>query len=723
LHADIEWDDQGQPLSKSFGDVYFSKANGLEETRHVFLQHNQLTERWKNLSENNFFVIGETGFGSGLNFLAAWDLWLKTAPASAQLHFVSVEKFPLHKNDLQKALALWPELEFLSAQLIAAYPCFVGKVETKTPSRPPPSQGEEQSPPLETTEGIQEVEQRRERLPRGGLGWGHAFYRLSFMQGRIKLTLIIDDAAEGFTKLLASTHPLFMRAGFKINAWFLDGFAPAKNPQMWSDELFSAIANLSELQTTVATFSAAALVKNGLKNAGFSIEKVAGFGRKREMVKGQFAVEPEIPEAKQFEFKGSFSPYPIPWTISDSQTEYPEKTATIIGGGISGCHTARALAERGWQVTLIERHHDLAQEASGNPQGAVYAKLSMLDEAQAAFNLHALQFALHYYANLWPEIGEQSGLLQLAYDAAETKLHQDLLNRFSLADDLVQFVSAEQASQIAGVELEYGGLYFPKSGWINPKKLCQLLTNHSNINIKYESQAIELNIISDSWEVSTKEGLEIKSNIVVLANSRDAANFEFTNHLPFNSIRGQVTYLPQPENLQLKTVVCTEGYISPAEDGQFCIGATFNLRDSDPSPKTEDHQTNFNNLKQHLPRLADYWRDIEIEKLNGRVAFRASLPDYLPAVGQAPNKEKIQQNFAPLSVNARAGITQPGNYHQGLFVNLAQGSRGLTYTPLCAELLASIINKEPLPTSQQLANALNPARFLIRGIVKRKGNS
>ena len=717
MHASIEWDDQGQPISKSFGDVYFSKANGLEETRHVFLQHNQLTERWKKLSENSFFVIGETGFGSGLNFLAAWDLWLKTAPSSAQLHFVSVEKFPLHKHDLQKALALWPELEFLSSQLIDAYPCFVGK--DPLPASPLPGGRAVPSPGNDCMDAGGRTMSGTVVEGRVRVGSG-SFHRLSFMQGRIKLTLIIDDAVEGFTKLLASTHPLFMRTGFKMDAWFLDGFAPAKNPQMWSDELFSAIANLSHLQTTIATFSAAALVKNGLKKVGFAIEKVAGFGRKREIVKGQFAIEPVAPDVKQFEFKGSFSPYPIPWTISDNQTEYTEKTATIIGGGISGCHTARALAERGWQVTLIERHHALAQEASGNPQGAVYAKLSMLDEAQAAFNLHALQFALHYYADLWPEIGQQSGLLQLAYNDAETKLHQHLLKRFAKADALVQFVSAEQASEIAGVNLQYGGLYFPTSGWINPKNLCKLLTNHPNINIRYASQAIELNRLDDSWQVGTENNFQIESNIVILANSRDAANFDLTRHLPFNSIRGQVTYLPQPEILQLKTVICTEGYISPAENGQFCIGATFNLRDHNPNTTSKDHQTNFNSFKQHLPALANYWQEIEIEKLTGRVAFRASLPDYLPAVGQAPNKEKIQQNFAKLSVNARAGITQPGNYHPGLYLNLAQGSRGLAYTPLCAELLASIINKEPLPISQQLANALNPARFLIRDIIKRK---
>jgi tRNA 5-methylaminomethyl-2-thiouridine biosynthesis bifunctional protein len=171
------------------------------------------------------------------------------------------------------------------------------------------------------------------------------------MQGRIKLTLIIDDAAEGFTKLLASSHPLFMRAGFKVDAWFLDGFAPAKNPEMWSDALFSVLANLSHWDTTATTFSAAALVKNGLKNAGFSVEKVAGFGRKREMVKAKFTAELLTPDTTQYEFKGSFSPYPIPWTISDSPSEFQEKTVTIIGGGISGCHTARALAEREWQST------------------------------------------------------------------------------------------------------------------------------------------------------------------------------------------------------------------------------------------------------------------------------------------------------------------------------------------------------------------------------------
>ena len=715
MHADLEWDDQGQPLSKNFGDIYFSKANGLEETRHVFLHHNQLAERWKNLSENDFFVIGETGFGSGLNFLAAWDLWLKTAPASAQLHFVSVEKFPLHKNDLQKALALWPELDVLSAQLIEAYPCFVGK----TPSQPPPSQVEEQKDP-----SLTHPLPREGTVPPPGKGevrrGSFSFHRLSFMQGRIKLTLIIDDAAEGFTKLLVSTHPLFVRAGFKIDAWFLDGFAPAKNPQMWSDELFTVISNLSHTQTTVATFSAAAIVKNGLIKAGFSIEKVSGFGRKREMVKGQFTNEPLALNAKEFEYKGSFSPYPVPWTIDPDQASFKDKTAIVVGGGLSGCHTARALAERGWKVTLVERHVELAEEASGNPQGALYAKLSPLDESQAAFNLHAFQFAIHYYADLWPEIGDKTGLLQLAYDPSESKLHRELVSKFSNAENLVSFLSADETSEKAGVKLDYPGLFFPESGWINPKKLCKLLTNHFNIDIKYITQAIDLNRVNNTWNLNVSDAKNLQASVVVLANSRDALSFQETQHLPINSIRGQISYLPQPKNLQLNCVICADGYISPADNQQFCIGATFNLKDENLELTQHDHQTNLNQLKQHLPSIADYFSNLNASQLNGRVAFRSSLPDYLPTVGAAPNKEKIQKGFASLSVNARAGITQAGSYHPGLYLNIAHGSRGLTYTPLCAELLAAIINKEPLPISQQLANALNPTRFLIREIVKRK---
>jgi len=671
IHASLNWDSEGQPVSSVFGDVYFSKANGLEETRHVFLQHNQLAERWSKLGSTDHFTIAETGFGSGLNFLAAWELWIKTAPESAQLHFVSVEKFPLTKTDLIRALALWPELNQFSEQLIAAYPVIVGT----------------------------------------------GFHRLGFMDGRIKLTLIIDDATQGFTQLLATSHPLFSRSGIKVDAWFLDGFAPSKNPQMWSDELFNCLRNLSKPDTTAATFSAAAIVKNGLKHAGFSIQKVAGFGRKREMVKAIFTNEPEAPDPEDYRYRGSFSPYPVPWTI-DNNPAITEKRALIIGGGLAGCHTARALAERGWQVNILERHASLAQEGSGNPQGVLYAKLSPMEEMQAAFNLASLQYALDFYRPLWKRIGDDCGVLQLAYKKSEAELHHQLQDKFAHANELVQFVGATRASELAGISLTQSGLFFPHAGWINPRKLCAHLVDHPNIQVTYDFAVAKLNKTQNGWQIISNNHDIKNAPAVIITNAKDALDFEIAQHLPIKSIRGQVSFIPEDKTkTSLKTVVCAEGYISPVQDGVFCTGATFNLKDTDTTARPQDHQTNLDNLHEHTPGFSV---NASADQLEGRVAFRCSFPDYLPTVGAMPVVDQLAEDFAPLRKNARAGITATGSYWPGLYINIGHGSRGLAYTPICAELLASQMNQEPLPVPRELANALNPARFVIRDLTRNK---
>lgn len=671
-HAQLQWDEDGQPVSSVFGDVYFSRANGLEETRHVFLQHNQLSERWQQLNPGEHFTIAETGFGSGLNFLAAWQLWLTTAPTNAQLHFVSVEKFPLTKMDLQRALSLWPELHEFTAQLIDAYPVFVGT----------------------------------------------GFHRLNFMDGRIKLSLIIADAAAGFAQLLATPHPAFASECAKVDAWFLDGFAPSKNPQMWSEELFTAIRQLSHKSTTAATFSAAGIVKQGLKSAGFSIQKVPGFGRKREMVKASMEQEP-LNDFQDSLRARSYSPYPVPWTIDASAPIPAEKHALIIGGGLAGCTSARALAERGWKITLIERHAELAQEASGNPQGVLYAKLSPKSEAQAEFNLHALQFAQQFYRSRWNHIGDQCGVLQLAHCESEQQLHEQLREKFSVADELVQFVDAAQATCIAGVNLHHSALYFPKAGWINPRKLCESLTNHPAICVITDCTALTLEHVDEDWQINERP--DLRAPVVVIANASDAKAFAFTQHLPIKSIRGQITYLPQTaESSLLKTLVCSEGYIGPAVAGQHCTGATFNLKDTNPEVRAADHQTNLENMRAPLPELWNSWAGLAVENLPGRVAFRCTLPDYLPLVGGVANEKNMVNDFAPLRKNARAAIHKTGSYHQGLFINIGHGSRGLAYTPLCAELLAAQINREVMPLPRDLVNALNPARFLIRDIIKNK---
>ncbi|MDP1635054.1 MAG: tRNA (5-methylaminomethyl-2-thiouridine)(34)-methyltransferase MnmD, partial [Gallionellaceae bacterium] len=224
---------EGQPFSDRYGDVYFSTDSGLDETRHVFLQGNLLSERFAGLQAGESFCIGETGFGTGLNFLCAWQLFEQVAPPGASLDFFSVEKFPLSDDDLRAALALWPELAVLAAVLLARW---------------------------------------KRRVP----GWN----RWSFANGRVRLTLALEDVEQALPQLPVRC----------VDAWFLDGFSPEKNPEMWSDEVMAGLGRASRARATLATYSSAGWVRRGLLQAGFAVERVEGFGRKREMVRGGLAM-------------------------------------------------------------------------------------------------------------------------------------------------------------------------------------------------------------------------------------------------------------------------------------------------------------------------------------------------------------------------------------------------------------------------------------------------
>jgi len=232
-NAVVEWRD-GQPFASNFQDVYFSSDNGLQETEYVFLQGNDLSNRWKKPYYNSF-TIAETGFGTGLNFLCATKLWLSTAPKKATLHFISVEKYPLSLNDLTRALHCWPELKELTEPLLANYKNLLN---------------------------------------------GKNY--LSFYNNRVRLSLLIGDATMCFAKFSNSRNVQL------IDAWFLDGFSPSKNPDMWQPALFAQMASISNVETTFATFSSASEVRRGLMMAGFEVKKQTGFGKKREMLRGRF---------------------------------------------------------------------------------------------------------------------------------------------------------------------------------------------------------------------------------------------------------------------------------------------------------------------------------------------------------------------------------------------------------------------------------------------------
>ncbi len=710
--AELSWDDAGQPVSTHFNDIYFSHLSGLEETRFVFLHHNHLRERWQQLhhcppqqinSQANalkpsaskisthqlrtpHFTIGETGFGTGLNFLAAWQLWCECAPASANLHVVSVEMQPLSHRDLERALRLWPELNDYSAALLNAYPSAL------TPG----------------------------------------FHRLQFDGGRVQLTLIIAEASDGFSQLLASPHPAFCAPQHRIDAWFLDGFAPAKNPDMWSDTLFNLIASLSATNATAATFTCAGIVKRGLQQAGFSIEKVPGFGLKREMLRAHLCQARPSPTPTDFPEGGFTSQHPVPWwathalpqvsAIPPITTRAQTTEAIIIGAGLAGCHTAAALARRGWHVTIIDGEAGVAQQTSGNPQGVFYAKLSATAETLAEFNLTALQYAQRLYAPIWDNIGSRCGVLQLAESDNEQLQQSALIHRLG-EQMLVQQLDRIQASAIAGIPLTCGGLYFANAGWINPAQLCESLCQHPNIRLLTGQHVDKLAHIDGRWHALAMNGDVIaQAPISIVCTANNASHFTQTAHLPITPVRGQISYLRStPLSEQLQTVVCGEGYIAPAYQAQtqtqHCLGASFAPKHIDTELREIEHSQN---LARLLPLSTELHATFADAPMAGRAALRATTPDYLPLVGPVADVESTRARFHLLSKNTRAAIAASVPCLPGLFVNVGHGSRGLCYTPICAELVASHINADIPPLAWTYIRALHPARFLIRDISRRR---
>ena len=661
-NAQLDWSEDGAPHSLQFDDVYFSCHSGIDETRYVFLEQNHLPKRLEVLAakEAATFHIGETGFGTGLNFLCAWQMRDQIAP-NCRLQFTTVEKYPLSTEHLAKALNSWPELAAYSSRLIELYPCLTA-------------------------------------------GW----HRISFIAERVDLNLFIGDVIDGFS---SQKGP--------IDAWFLDGFAPAKNPDMWSAELFDQLLRLGKVGTTVSTFTAAGAVREGLRTAGFEITRVKGHGRKRHMLTGCLTAE----STKQ---KFSLEKNTTPW-FTQPQVDTQVRQAIVIGAGLSGTSTAFSLAQRGWQVSVFDRHEQPAQEASGNTQAILYTKLSAEADTKSDFYSSAYLYAAQQIQQLLTndDITEwdNCGVLQLAHTNKELARQQQFLSNSPQPESLVHAVDADQASELAAIKLTRGGLFFPLAGWVNPAALCRRYLDHSAITFNAGLEIDQLSYHHGQWHLRNSQGEVIaQAPIVVIANAHDALKFDVSAFLPIKRIRGQVTHIPVTETASLSTVICGNAYVAPPINRQFNIGATFNLDTDTTELRNEDHQRNIEQVSEMAPALAlqQQWQQLEPDQLQGRVGFRCTSPDYLPLVGPVPDHNAFVNQYARLRKDATTSFTLTGSYQPGLYLNVGHGSKGLVSCPISSELLASLICNEALPVETKLVNALNPSRFVIRDLIRNK---
>ncbi len=660
--ASIKWDEQGQPKSEEFDDFYFNTDSGIDESRFVYINPSNLQQRWQQHSGS--FTLLETGFGTGLNFITTWLEWREfqrdnSEQVSNHLHFISIEKFPLNKDQLTQALGLFPQLKHLSDQLIAEYPLLV-----------------------------------------------KGFHSLQFKDQNLTLTLIFDDVSSALPQLNGP-----------IDAWYLDGFSPAKNPDMWTEDLYSSMAQLSREHTSLATFTAAGDVRRGLSAAGFKLNKVPGFGVKREMMHGTF-MQSQGPLLNKFD-------HIKPWLSPEKQTI---KHIAIIGAGIAGCTTAYALARRGIKVTIIDQH-GIATEASGNPQGAMYAKLAAGEATHSNIYIQGYLQSLRWLKQqLKPGDGwDNCGLIQLASSEKEVKRQQKFIENTDYPDQLLHSLSQEQASAISGLTMNCGGLFFPDAGWVSPQRLCQQLLKHPLI--KLEQKAItKVAKSGDQWQLITDKNEAQQDKVyshVIIACANQSQKLLPDCYLPTKSIRGQLTYLSDnnKSDIKLKTVLCGKGYIAPANNGSFCLGASYNIKDDETEMRLSDHQKNLEYLEdfgQEFQQLHQELKQQEPQSFPGRTGFRCTTPDYLPIAGPILDEKVFDQEFTAIRKNLARYPRQKASFLSGLYANIGHGSRGLTSAPLCAELIASYICGENFPLAKDHAEALLPGRFYIREMVRNK---
>lgn len=599
-YADVEFDG-GTPISRRHQDAYFMRGQGLAESRCVFIDASQLSERFARMTARDQFVIGETGFGSGLNCLLAARSFSHHAPASARLTLISAERYPLRPNDLETVLHAWPSLEPWSRPLLAAYP--------------PPAAG---------------------------------YHRLT-LAANIDLLLMLGDAEQQWRASAA-----------RVDAWFLDGFAPSRNPDIWSQDLFLSIAARSRKGATVATFTAAGTVRRALVNAGFEVQRQDGFGGKRHRLSAC---------------------WPGRWTPASLRRGH----AVVAGAGLAGATTARALAVRGWTVTVCDPA-GIAKKASGNRAGIIYSTPSAHPTPQNRFYQLALLRANGWLRDLsFPrdtDDGRLGDVLQIPADSrAQTKLDQAIASGVWPPEMLVR--------DDCGVRLK-------NAGYLRPARWCRHLLDHPAI--ERLSRAVGDVRSPPDGAVIFDDDQALSADAVVLCMAVEAAKLPGLDWLPLKSIRGQVSYCEATaESRRWTEAICHAGYLTPAVGGTHCVGATFEPDSSDTSSQPIDDERNMRQLQQYLP---DHWRALggDAARIVGRRAgLRCQSEDYLPLVGTLPDPTLV-----------------PHRLREGIVLNLAHGSRGITHTPLCADLIADQLCGLPASLDPDIVGALAPERFIQR---------
>ncbi|MBL8330310.1 MAG: FAD-dependent 5-carboxymethylaminomethyl-2-thiouridine(34) oxidoreductase MnmC [Rubrivivax sp.] len=628
--ARLVFEADGPPRSELFGDIYHPRSGALDQARQVFLAGNGLPSRWRGRRR---FVILETGFGLGNNFLATWQAWRDDPQRPGQLVHVAIEKHPPSADDLARAQQGSP-LSALAEQLLAAWP------------------------PL--TPGV---------------------HLIDLEGGRVRLLLALGEV----TRLLPALE-------LQADAFYLDGFAPACNPAMWSRPVMAALGRRAAPDATAATWSVAREVREGLRSAGFEVERVAGSGGKRQQCQARYAPAfvPRRPPSRR--------PAAAEALLDTSEAS---RHALIIGAGLAGAAVADALARQGWRCTVLDRHAAPAQEASGNAAGLFHGTEHADDGPHARFTRAAALLAAARYRALIEAgrvAGRAQGLLRLRPATAVP----------AGPEAYVKLLTSTEAADAAGLPLPGPAWLYAGGGWIAPGPLCRHWLAAPGIVFQGGARTARILRMGEEWQAWDEQGRCLASAPVVVlavgAAELPPMGPQAEAALPaLARVRGQVSCARPAPGWSLKRPLAGHGYVLQLEDGRWLFGATSQADEDDPAERAQDHGHNRARLASLLGRAFEPAGPTE-----GRVGFRAVAADRLPLIGALP------LHASQLPPGTRLDQCRYVPRLPGAYAVLGLASRGLTWAPLAAEIVASWITGAPMPLESDLLDAVDPARALVR---------
>lgn len=605
--AVLSFDGQGVPSSAMYGDAYHARAGALEQARHVFLHGNGLPGRW---AGRDAFTVCETGFGLGSNFLALWQAWRASPDRPHRLHMLSFEAHPFAQGDLRTALqGHTGELRDLADALIAAWPCL---------------------------------------LP--------GLHRLEFEGGRITLTLAFG-----------SVEHLAQQVEASVDAFFLDGFSPLRNPAMWSRRLFGQMVRIANEGATAATWCSAGQVRRDLSAAGFLVSRVPGFGGKRHL--SVAVLRPGLGR-------------PLPRVSRDA--------VIVVGGGLAGAGVAHSLALRGHAVKVIDPAFGRAAAGSheGHRNAAMTPALSRDDNPMSRLSRAGILAGRLRWRDI-PGVLEPCGsLMRIATD--DTALWQRALQAWRFPPEWAEWCPAEDTEARVGLPLQDGGVWLGAGALLRPARLIPSLLAHPRIDILAERVA-GLRRQPDGWRVVRADGSMLaEAPRVVVAIGADTPALLATamslTSLPklagIQRMGGQVAHFKAGGVPATHAIVAGAGYWLPQDDGVHVGGSTYTFDEPASVPTAEG----FAEVAQKVAALLD----LEPERLkdaraepDGWAGWRAAVSDHLPVIG-------------------------PVDAEASMWLACAYGSRGLSWMTLAGECMAAQLAAEPQIAERELLRAIRP---------------